>query len=631
MPEIPMPGCTPEPLMSYLKALGVFRLVAEQADPDARLSWRGGIAVLHTSLHRDRLERFFLEEYRPTPISSPWNGGSGFYRTWDSKALRFRSREAVDHVSFVQQSTSERLLPYREALSHVQAALNQYARPIDVRSMPEKERKATLLLDESSGILDADQPGLLPYLRATLPDESVCWLDTALLLQTEDTRAAPLFISGGNDGNFDFSVTFIGSLRKVFAEPKRSVGWLKSSVFADGGEPLDAGTAGHFNPAGLGGPNGGQGFVGTGGVNPWDFVFMMEGAVMMAGAVSRRFGTQTGDRSSFPFCVSPVAIGFGSADKSDESSDSCRTELWLPQWSNASTLAELRYLFAEGRAQFGRGQARNAVQFALATCMLGVNRGIDSFVRFSFLRRFGKMFLAVPLGRIPVTPRPTRQLLDDPQLVNWIDRLRLACRDNDKTPARFQAALRDIDQTIFAFANRSAPGGDAKYLLDVLRAVGRAERTFATEGLSWLKDKTYGWKVRPLFGLLSQWLDQLVDQGAEFRLAASLAGIRPSRDGAVRSLRAFLEPVEVTKYVNWSPGSTTAVWSHRPLAANLAAVFRRRQMEAFRAGESGVPLDSLRWARLEDVLAFLNEQTDDEVLADLIWGLIAVKPDAQEP
>ena len=67
MNEIALPGCTPEPLMSYLKALGVFRLVAEQADPSAKLSWAEGRAVLHTELDRDGLVRFFLEEYRPTP------------------------------------------------------------------------------------------------------------------------------------------------------------------------------------------------------------------------------------------------------------------------------------------------------------------------------------------------------------------------------------------------------------------------------------------------------------------------------------------------------------------------------------------------------------------------------------
>lgn len=35
-------GCTPEPLGNYLKGLGVFRLIAEQADPQARAWWKDG-------------------------------------------------------------------------------------------------------------------------------------------------------------------------------------------------------------------------------------------------------------------------------------------------------------------------------------------------------------------------------------------------------------------------------------------------------------------------------------------------------------------------------------------------------------------------------------------------------------
>jgi len=72
-------GCTPVPLAHYLKALGILRLVAEQKDPDACGRWRGEYFELRTSLSRDELQRFFLEEYQPTPVLAPWNGGSGFY------------------------------------------------------------------------------------------------------------------------------------------------------------------------------------------------------------------------------------------------------------------------------------------------------------------------------------------------------------------------------------------------------------------------------------------------------------------------------------------------------------------------------------------------------------------------
>ena len=37
--ETVLKGCTPEPLMNYLKALGILRLVAEQRDPNAQGCW----------------------------------------------------------------------------------------------------------------------------------------------------------------------------------------------------------------------------------------------------------------------------------------------------------------------------------------------------------------------------------------------------------------------------------------------------------------------------------------------------------------------------------------------------------------------------------------------------------------
>ena len=77
--DIDLHGCTPEPLMSYLKALGVFRLVAEQADPAATMSWHGGACRLHTTLDRDGLTDFFLNGYCPTPVVGPWGARSGFF------------------------------------------------------------------------------------------------------------------------------------------------------------------------------------------------------------------------------------------------------------------------------------------------------------------------------------------------------------------------------------------------------------------------------------------------------------------------------------------------------------------------------------------------------------------------
>ena len=61
--ELELPGCVPEPLMAYLKALGIFRLVAEQKDPAARGCWRNETFILRSCLDREALLGFLLDEY----------------------------------------------------------------------------------------------------------------------------------------------------------------------------------------------------------------------------------------------------------------------------------------------------------------------------------------------------------------------------------------------------------------------------------------------------------------------------------------------------------------------------------------------------------------------------------------
>lgn len=51
-------GCAPTPLAHYLKALGILRLVAEQADPEARGWWEGERFRLATYFSREDLESF---------------------------------------------------------------------------------------------------------------------------------------------------------------------------------------------------------------------------------------------------------------------------------------------------------------------------------------------------------------------------------------------------------------------------------------------------------------------------------------------------------------------------------------------------------------------------------------------
>ena len=587
---VQLAGCTSVPLMNYLKALGVFRLLAEQADAAATLSWRGGVARLVSKLNREELVKFFIEQYQPTPIVAPWNGGSGFYGG------------GSEPLEVIERSDCDRLQLYRETIDRIR------------RFVPEKKPK------------DDDKESLLIKCRSELPDEVVPWLDVCFVLGEERVSFFPLLGTGGNDGRLDFTNNFMQrvaeviSLRQHDSAPPPSKPLLEAALFADTLVSLAKTAIGQFNPGGIGGANGTHGsFEASSRVNAWDFVLMIEGALLLAGAAARRLGLRSSLRAVFPFSVESVAVGYGSATASEETSDGSRAEIWLPLWDEPATLAEVRHLFAEGRAQIDRRQARNSVEFALAVNLLGVNRGVKAFARYGVLKRNGLAFLATPLGRIDVEPRSKARLLNDPPLAEWLERWRRACSDKDKTPARYQAALRRIDRAMFAFACRSDRGDDAAYLLDVLTALGNAERTLS-RGLRFAVEKY----LRPLQGLSSQWLEQADDGSPEFRLAASVAGMGGQRD-TVGPFRVFLEEVEVTNFVNWSPGSTSAVWSNRPLSSNLAAVFRRRQLEAFRAGLNRVPLASPRPARLDDIAAFLAGTLDEEKLASLLWALPMLK------
>jgi CRISPR-associated protein Csx17 len=571
--------------MSYLKALGVLRLIAEQKDADAAGCWSdAGCFVLHTRLDRDGLLRFFREEYRPTPIVGPWGARSGFFPGSSESA----ARAALEDIL---ASPAPRLEPFRRTIGTVQDLLRG-------NGFTEKAK-------------DDDKLRLMRLLRAQAPDELLPWLDAVYVLTADDRGFPPLLGTGGNEGSGSYVSGFaqqIGDviIRREFDEA------VEDALL--GGRPvaLGGGMTGHFNPGRLPGPNMGAGFWGGGGLNPWDYVLMMEGTLLFAGAAARRMGSDAADRAAFPFTVLSSAVGYGTAVDAEEAGDASRAEMWLPLWRRPAGLAETAHLFAEGRAQVGRRQARSGVDFARAVAGLGTDRGVTEFRRYGFLKRNGLSFIAAPLGRFAVTPHPEVRLLEDPVLEGWLDRFRRECRD---APVRYKAALRGIDRAVFGLAERTAPAGAAGHLQSVLIALGRAERAVAAAGAKF-KDR-----LRPLHGLSQDWLRQAHDGSAEFRLAAALASVGPDSDAGVGPLRAHLEPIAADGRVEWADRSPSAVWAERPLAENLVAVLLRRMTDASVAGGKGLSLTAQWPAGLGDVADFLAGRTDDERLADLLWGL----------
>ncbi|MBX3423212.1 MAG: type I-U CRISPR-associated protein Csx17 [Pirellulaceae bacterium] len=262
-------GCSPAPLANYLKALGILRLVAEQADAEARGWWQDECFCLLTRLSRKELELFFLNDYRPTPIISPWNKGSGFFKANDpglspieqSSAPRFSeyrmgiadARKLLDSVALadsviraIKARTKTNKSFQTEEQRNILAESDTYRQTLDVirglQSKPElsesersdvenelntlrgivarAERPATKteaeqlkasaaykrLLAAADRKFKKLKATLIPDCRKSWRGRHASWISAAVVLDEDGTPRWPSLLgTGGNDGNLDFT------------------------------------------------------------------------------------------------------------------------------------------------------------------------------------------------------------------------------------------------------------------------------------------------------------------------------------------------------------------------------------------------------------------------------------------
>ena len=593
--------------MNYLKALGVLRLVSEQADSRVRAKWSDGLLTLDSTLTADTLVQFLSEKYRPTPVLSPWNGDGGFLTEGGA---------SFDTIQAIERSTDERLKPLQTVIVGVRGidSLRDFGAARKRVKMLDKKKKAHSITPEETEELSREKSrvkslkeSIVFQIRSQFPDECLNWIDACMLVEPDGFSASPLLGSGGVDGRLEFSANFLANVLTVLESP-HSQGWLRAALFESGDTRLLDTAIGQFAPGRIGGPNATQGMEGGSIVNPWDFVLMIEGSLFLAGAVSRKLNVAGGSRAAFPFTVRVAAAGQQSL--ADADSNVARGEIWLPLWHRASSLAELRTLFSEGRAEVSGRQSRDGVDFARAVASLGVDRGIESFSRQGFLRRNGLAFLATPLGRFSVRRRESVDLLR--QIDPWLGSFRMAC--GDTAPARFSSAMRRVERAIFDYCHY----GGARFFQGILLALGAAEQVIASAPS--FREKAKG--LRPLSHLSPEWVAAANDRTREFELSLSLASIREPL-GKIGSLRTNLEPVAVERErTTWAEKERAVVWNAAGLAANLVAVLNRRVMDGLRAGSESRPLASRHRVSLETVAAFLAGDLDENRISELTWGFI---------
>lgn len=594
MNDITLGGCSPTPLAGYLKALGVLRLLSAR-HPETRAAWRNESLLLQTPLTREQMEQFFLHDYQPTPVMAPWNGGSGFYE-----------KDNKDALDTILASNQPRLDLYHNCLRMVEEALAG----MDRSASPKGDEKALLLI----------------RMRGLLPDEAIAWLDAAVLLAGDTPQYPPLLGTGGNDGRLDFTNNFMQRLVEVLCLDGKSAetesrDWLRLALFGDTAPGLTKKAIGQFSPGQAGGPNGTTGFDADAAINPWDFVLMIEGALLFAAAAVRRNADDPYGVLSYPFTVRTVGAGSGSLGEGDTAN--ARGELWMPLWNQPASYAEIRALLSEGRVALGRKPTRDALDFVRAVHQLGGYRGIRSFQRYGLLMRSGKAYLATPLERIEVTNKPRRNLLDELDQ-GWLDKFRRFAQ-GETAANRFQALRHRLENAFFDFSGKELSPEEAQAILALL---GEIQSALAGSSKA-RKD------VDPLPRLSEQWVQHANDHTPAFRIARALAGLRGG-DTFPLPLRAQLFPVHPRYPNKWiddanntgnDPASRIRIYTGTAgsLPHMLRNLLDRRLLLAEKLEMKDKPLQSPAGVTLKDIAAFLQDDSMDRDIAALLPGLSLCK------
>ncbi|MBN2056201.1 type I-U CRISPR-associated protein Csx17 [bacterium] len=667
-------GCKSEPFGSYLKALGVFRLLSEQADgTDVKAWWERGFLHVESTLRAEEVIRFFLDEYVPTPIIGPWNGGSGFYEG-DSMSARETMMHSDDHrfapykAAFTTISGWKWMVPNELTICSILEGLEKLSesmsgkgqeklvetvrdcneridRCVDSDNAPQIHSLLNMTVDELGALQKNATGGLkrsLTHLhesikkartalntifrsknkkriiaacRAELDARALAWIDAAVMTGAEQTLLYPPILgTGGNEGRLDYTNNFLQHACACLLETpprQRSFNLLANALFAESTSELSRHSAGQYDPGNAGGFNQGMGIENKKTANnPWNFILTMEGAICWASGLTRRAHPAAGPLLSSPFTVAARGVGYGSAHESD--SAQARAEIWTPLWNAPATYPEIRYLIGEGRVEIGGRRARHTIEFAEAASGLGVDRGISAFVRYGLLKRRGDSFVAMPTGQFPVRSGTETDLLR--QLNPILDRIDSFLRRFKEVPARFASSRRAIDEAVYQVCLH----GGAPRLKNLLAAIGRFEKLLADRG-----GKGNPSLSRPLGGLSPRWLACSDDHSLEFRLAAALAAIFET--GNVGPIRANLEPVDPHKPWQWTDSRGQTAWNGHNLPTRLTGVLMRRMMDAQRLDCPNNPLAGRLLLAPHDIAAFIAGDVNDAMIEDLLFGMLWIE------
>ena len=474
----------------------------------------------------------------------------------------------------------------------------------------------------------ADERRLLEELRDGSPSESAEAFDSVFTTRvTERTQDSPLFLNRGDAGNGEIFRAFWVSLLDARENCTASVA---HGLFGEllNTAPVKDGKGTPFFPDAIKAYNTGSGWVTENyPFNALDYILAVEGGFAMRGSVGRTLAANSRRFAAFPFVFD---AGEELVDDTNEVKGTS-SALWFPLWDRPVTFAELSSFITDAQAQLPGKDARFSAEFMRAVHSQGVDAGFTGWQEFRFKMKISRVPWITTGAYVESAFRESatrlnRALhpLDESQFLDQFEIKWKGGKADSKSPHPVRA-------TINAAMEIATCETTPHHCLDLLSAVFCACRQMAISES--FRDTLPGKRARFFRALpMEQWNILLADlHQPEFRIAravASIVGHMKQPDGkyseALPMLGSLL-PLKQGRGGSWylpqkpEAPNRQAVWTGTELCHDLAAVLGRRYLDSLT--DERPALVSSFGAPLEDVLAFLRRELDDQLIARWIEAL----------
>lgn len=540
--------------------------------------WRSDCFALEvTSIHE--VVEIFLD-YRPKPITNPWNKASGFLK-------------AGGVASYIN-ATAERWSSVSQTFQQIQTRL-------EAEDLTKSSSDLKLLL--------------YPILRKTVSDRSFRdWLAAVLLIREvkgkPQAELNPLLGEGGNISTVDLCATYLrccimlwdlqtGAITpnaKTFAEAAIANLPLENSL-------VESGILCHLSPIAdffgeLHNTSEVKDYPDNGSTtqlaNPVDFILAIEGLLNFAGSLSElKDGEFQGwSTASYPLVLE---VNSGSADTSDRSKLS-KYEVWLPLWHEPMDIEDIRQDILSDIKFRLANQVSDTIDFLQLLANRSEGLKFDRYSRFGFWKRKGQGNYAIHLG----LAAPGSSDIGS-ELRKW----RKSVKPHPQNSHKLYNLLMALEQSLTALAKGSAS------IQGLLILLGQVELALSEQQSPYHP---------PQPELSEHWITQAYVEkpSPEFRLAAALAST---------GLRRFISKAR------YSPAKSTWFWSSQahPLQAFSLPVLADYLLHQWDREEKHPSQRFHIKASSFDLQLFIEGALDEALILKLAIGLSLCKIPASFP